>query len=109
MLIVSGCPSARVNRSVGQLKGGSILRVTVVGKGPALRSSRVLFMGMEATPFSQRYLKYKRGSLKPRLGVINSPVTFVLNGIFGFLSPPMVAWHCQFSRTLPTLNELALN
>jgi hypothetical protein len=29
--------------------------------------------------------------LKLRLGVMNSPVIFVLNGIFGFLSPPIVA------------------
>jgi len=57
MLMVSGSPFVRVSFSVAQLKGGSILRVIVVGKGLALASVNVLLIGIEATPFSHRYLK----------------------------------------------------
>ena len=57
MLTVSASPLFIVSLSVGQLKGGSIRRVTVVARGPELVRLRVRVMGIEATPFSQRYLK----------------------------------------------------
>jgi hypothetical protein len=56
MLIISGSVFVRVSLSVAQLKGGSIRRVTVVGRGPAFARLSVLVIGIEATPFSQRYL-----------------------------------------------------
>ena len=48
---------ASVSLSVAQLKGGSIKRFIDVGRGPPLAMSKVFEIGMEATPFSQRYLK----------------------------------------------------
>ena len=102
-------PGIKVSLSVAQLNGGSMRRVTVVGSGPAFPKLKVLLIGIDATPFSQRYLNASFVSLKSRLGVMKSPVTLVLKASFGFLSPPMVAWHYQFSRTLPTLNEFARN
>jgi hypothetical protein len=48
---------ARVSFSVAQLKGGSINRLIDVGRGPPFEMSRVLEIGIDATPFSQRYLK----------------------------------------------------
>ena len=64
---------ARVNFSVAQLKGGSIKRLIEVGKGPPFEMSRVLEIGIEATPFSHRYLKYSLASEKIRDGTMNSP------------------------------------
>ena len=57
ILTVSTLDGARVNFSDAQLNGGSILMFIVVGKGPPFLMSRVLAMGIEGTPFSQRYLK----------------------------------------------------
>ena len=48
---------AKVSFSVAQLKGGSIRRLIDVGSGPPLEMSSVLEMGIEATPFSHKYLK----------------------------------------------------
>ena len=90
ILIVSGSPFVKVSFSVAQLNGGSILSVTVVGKGPEFARLKVLVIGIEATPFSQRYLKKSFGSLKLRLGFMNLPITLVLNATFGFLSPAIV-------------------
>lgn len=104
MLIVSGSrlretrsplmissPGIKVSLSVAQLNGGSMRRVTVVGSGPALAKLKVLLIGIDATPFSHRYLNASFVSLNLRLGVIKSPVTLVLKANFGFRSPPMVA------------------
>lgn len=48
---------AKVSFSVAQLKGGSISRLIEVGRGPPFEISNVFEIGIEATPFSQRYLK----------------------------------------------------
>lgn len=64
---------ARVSFSVAQLKGGSISKLIDVGKGPPFVISSVFEIGIEATPFSQRYLKYNLASEKFNYGVINSP------------------------------------
>lgn len=53
---------ASVNFSVAQEKGGSIKRLIAVGKGPPFDISRVFEIGIDATPFSQRYLKYSFAS-----------------------------------------------
>lgn len=55
---------AKVNLSVAQLNGGSIKRLIEVGRGPPFVISRVFEMGIDATPFSQRYLKYSFASEK---------------------------------------------
>jgi hypothetical protein len=49
---------------VAQLKGGSIKRFIEVGRGPPFTISKVLEMGIDGTPFSQRYLKKSLASLK---------------------------------------------
>ena len=90
ILIVSGSPFDNVSFSVAQLNGGSILKVTVVGKGPELAKLNVFVIGIDATPFSQRYLKNSFGSLKFRLGFINLPTILVLKATLGFLSPAIV-------------------
>lgn len=100
---------ARVNFSVAQLNGGSILRLIEVGKGPPFVISKVFVIGIEATPFSHKYLKNSLASEKFRPGVINSPWTVVFQTVFGFLSPPTVTLQAQVSMIFPTLNELALN
>ena len=55
---------AKVSFSVAQLKGGSIKRLIEVGSGPPFEMSRVFEIGIDATPFSQRYLKYNLASEK---------------------------------------------
>lgn len=109
IFIISVILGAKLNFSVMQLNGGSILRLIVVGKGPPLVISKVFVIGIDATPFSHRYLKYSLGSEKIKPGVINSPYTVVLYTVFGFLSPPTVTLHCHVSTILPTLKEFALN
>lgn len=90
MLMISGSPFVKVSFSVAQLNGGSILSVTVVGNGPEFAKLKVLVIGIDATPFSHRYLKKSLGSLKLRLGLMNLPNTRVLNATLGFLSPAIV-------------------
>lgn len=109
IFIYSVILGARLNFSVAQLKGGSILRLIDVGRGPPLVISNVLVIGIEATPFSHKYLKYSFGSENNNCGVINSPDTFVLYTVLGFLSPPTVTLQVQFSVIFPILKELALN
>ena len=109
ILIYSVILGARLNFSVAQLKGGSILRLIEVGRGPPLVMSRVLVIGIEATPFSHKYLKYNFGSENNNCGVMNSPYTLVLYTVLGFLSPPTVTLQVQFSVIFPILKELALN
>jgi hypothetical protein len=65
MLIVSGSlPFVKVSFSVGQLNGGSILRLTVVGSVPPFAIANYFVIGIEATPFSQVYLNSRFGLLK---------------------------------------------
>lgn len=109
MLKVSAPPLASTIFSVEQLKGGSILIVIVVGSGPEFWRFKILFIGIEATPFFHIYLKSRRGGSKVKAGVINSPETVVSYTTFGFLSPPIVTKHYHYSLISPTLNELALN
>jgi hypothetical protein len=47
--------------------------VTAVERGPELVMLKFLVIGMEATPFSQRYLNPSFDSLKLRLGVMKFP------------------------------------
>jgi len=64
--------------STGQLKGGSILRVMVVPRGPVFLITSSLVIGRLGTFFSQRYLKSSLEKLKARLGVMKLPKTFEL-------------------------------
>lgn len=52
--ILSG---ASVSFSVAHENGGSISKLIEVGKGPPFVISKVFYIGIDATPFSQRYLK----------------------------------------------------
>jgi len=100
---------AKVNFSVAQLNGGSIKRLIEVGKGPPFVISSVFEIGIEATPFSHRYLKYNLASEKISWGVMNSPYTVVLYTVLGFLSPPTITLQAHVSIIFPILKELALN
>lgn len=59
--LVEGC---NYSFSVAQLKGGSIRRFIEVANGPLLVISSVFEIGIDGTPFSQRYLKNSLGSEK---------------------------------------------
>jgi len=63
----------------------------VVASGPMFLISSSLVIGIDGTPFSQRYLKSSFGTLNWRIGVIKLPNTFELKTGFGFLSFPIIA------------------
>lgn len=109
ILITSVLVGANVNFSVAHENGGSIFRLIAVGNGPPLVISNDLVIGIDATPFSHKYLKNSFGSEKIRPGVINYPLTSVFQTVFGFLSFPTITLHAHYSSLGPTINELALN
>ena len=69
---------SKVSFSTAQLKGGSILRLIIVPRGPVFLITRSLVIGLLGTFFSHKYLKSNLEKLNERLGVMKLPNTFEL-------------------------------